>query len=339
MRLRRILYSLKFKAETISLSFLFYPNNYNMEYTQLGKTDLRVSEIGFGAWAISGEGYGPVDENESIHALNSALERGINFIDTADSYGKGKSEEIIGKVLSEKKDNKTLVATKFGWDFYGEEGVKGNLSSEYINFAVDKSLKRLKREWIDVYQIHSQKPQKIIDFEVIETLKNLKKKGKIRYFGFSANYINDAINLMKLCSFDTLQIPYNLVFPMAEKQLFKNKDIDSLGIISREPLANGFLSGKYKVDSEFHKKDHRNGFNKEKKKQILDKVEELRFLENNNRSLSQAAISFCLQNKHIDVTIPGIKNTKQLEENLLSTDSPLTFDELYQIETIQSGWI
>lgn len=310
-----------------------------MKYNRLGKTDLQVSEIGFGAWAIGGDSYGPVDDNESIETLHKALDNGINFIDTADSYGKGKSEELIGKVLSERKDKKTIVATKFGWDFYSKGGISGNLSPEYINFAVEQSLKRLKRDWVDIYQIHSINPQKILDFGVFETLETLKKEGKIRYYGFSANYISDASKLINLVNFDTVQVPYSLVFPIAEKELFPHKSLDSLGIISREPLANGFLSGKYGINSEFHKNDHRHGFSKEKKKQILDRFEELRFLENNNRSLSQASISFCLENKHIDVTIPGMKNNTQLDENLSSCGLKISIEELLEIDKLHSDWI
>ncbi len=310
-----------------------------MKYNLLGKTDLNVSEIGFGTWAISGEGYGPTDDKESILTLNKALENGINFIDTADSYGKGKSEELIGKVLSERKDKETIVATKFGWDFYKDDGIRGNLDSKFIEFAVVQSLKRLKRDWIDIYQIHSQTPGNIIKFEAIETLEKLKKEGKIRYYGFSANYISDAIKLMELRSFDTLQIPYNLVFPQAEKELFKHKGINSLGIISREPLANGFLSGKYNIMSTFNKKDHRNGFSKEKKEELLNRVGQLMFLQNDNRSLSQSAICFCLQNEHADITIPGIKNTKQLDEITLSCDLEISYEEFSQINTAQENWI
>lgn len=310
-----------------------------MKYTQLGKTNLRVSEIGFGAWAIGGDGYGTVDDNESIKTLHKALDSGINFIDTADSYGKGKSEDLIGKVLSERKDSDTIVATKFGWDFYNSGGIKGNLSPEYINFAIDQSLKRLKRDWIDIYQIHSINPQKVLDFEVFETLEKLKESGKIRYYGFSANYISDASKLVNLVNFDTLQIPYNLAFPAAQKELFPNKSLDTLGIISREPLANGFLSGKYNIENKFSKSDHRHGFSKEKKSQLIHRLEQLRFLANNSRSLPQASISFCLQNKHIDVTIPGMKNIKQLDENLSSCGLKISKEELFEIDKLHSDWI
>lgn len=310
-----------------------------MKYKKLGKTDLKVSEIGFGTWPISGEGYGPTDDNVSIQTLNKALDKGINFIDTADSYGKGKSEELIGKVLSKRKDKETIVATKFGWDFYQSSGIKGNLEPKYINFALQHSLKRLKRDWIDIYQIHSHTPDNIIKFEVIETLEKLKEEGKIRYYGFSANYINDAIKLVDYCKLDTLQIPYNLIFPEAEKNLFAHQAIDNLGIICREPLANGFISGKYSIESSFNKKDHRHGFSKDKRTKLLNKVEQFRFLENNNISLCQKGISFCLQNKYIHVTISGLKNIKQLDEIILSAKVKLSSKELSQIESIHSSWI
>ncbi|MGH7884346.1 MAG: aldo/keto reductase [Thermodesulfobacteriota bacterium] len=310
-----------------------------MNYRKLGETGLEVSEIGFGAWAIGGAGYGPTDDTESILTLHEALDCGINFIDTSDSYGKGHSEKLIGRVLAERKDKDTIVATKFGWDFYGSGGIRGNLNPEYIVFALDQSLARLKRDSIDIYQIHNQTPENILQFKVIETLVKLKEQGKIKNYGISVNYISDAVKLIKNFKFDTLQITYNLLFSPAEKELFHLKAVDSMGIICREPLVNGFLTGKYNMGTSFVKTDHRNGFNKNKKREIFNKVEQFRFLENNNRNLTQAAISYCLRNNAIGTTITGIKNRKQLRENIASTNIKISNDEMAQIKKIQTSWI
>lgn len=155
-----------------------------MRYRKLGRTDLLVSEIGFGAWAISGRGYGPTDDGESMRALHRALDLGVNFIDTADSYGH--SEELIGRVLRESGDRETLIATKVGWDFYSPGGMRGNLKRRYIHFAVEESLKRLGRDRIDLYQVHNSKPDTIEREDVYETLDGLKKTGEdkvLRGFG------------------------------------------------------------------------------------------------------------------------------------------------------------
>ncbi|NIP30533.1 MAG: hypothetical protein GTO02_11220, partial [Candidatus Dadabacteria bacterium] len=293
----------------------------------------------FGGWAISGSGYGPTDNNESIKTLHAALDEGVNFIDTADSYGNGYGEELIGKILSERKDKNTIVATKFGWDFYNKNGIRSNLTPEYINFALNNSLKRIKRDWIDIYQIHSQNPTKIINNNVIETLEDIKQSGKIRYYGFSANYFSDALKIIKNYNIDIIQIPYNLINQSAAKEFFESIESNPVGIIGREPLASGFLTGKYSTNSVFPKTDHRNGYSYVYIKNILDKVEQLKFLEIKGRSLTQCAINFCLQNKKIGVVIPGVKNRQQLFENLKSFEFNLTNQQINQINTYSKNWI
>ena len=302
-----------------------------MNYRKLGKTGLVVSEIGFGSWAISGKAYGKTDDTESIKTLNEALENGVTFIDTADSYGNGHCEELIGKVLSERKDKDTIVATKFGWDFYNKDGIRGNLTPEYINFAVDQSLKRLNRDRIDIYQIHSQKPSNIIDNNVFETLEKLKTNGKIRHYGISVHLIKDAHKILNQFEIDTLQIPYNLLNYKKAESLLEDEFINSVGIICREPLASGFLTGKYDIDSKFEKTDHRNGYSPEHLKEIVNYVNKFRFLEIEGRNLTQSSINFCLQSKKIGVVIPGIKNRTQLFENLESTNYEFTETELGKI--------
>lgn len=303
-----------------------------MIYRKFGNTDLTVSEIGFGAWAISGVGYGNVDDNESLNTLHEALENGINFIDTADSYGNGHSEELIGKVLSERNDNNTVIATKFGWDFYNKNGVRGNLSPDYIKFALDQSLKRLKRDTLDIYQIHSQKPKNIIDSGVFDKLQALREEGKIKYIGFSANYISDALEILENYDIDVLQISYNLLNHRKAEKIFADNLSDNIGIICREPLASGFLSGKYDRNHKFDSQDHRSGYSEDKINIILNNVEKFRFLETDERTLVQSALCFCLQNKNLGVVIPGIKNRKQLSEVLKSTETRLTESELKIID-------
>jgi aryl-alcohol dehydrogenase-like predicted oxidoreductase len=156
-----------------------------LRYRKLGRTDLLVSEIGFGAWAISGRGYGPTDDGESMRTLHRALDLGVNFIDTADSYGDGHSEELIGRVLRERGDRETLIATKVGWDFYSPGGMRGNLKRRYIHFAVEESLKRLGRDRIDLYQVHNSKPDTMERGRLRDT-RRTKKTGKdkiLRGFG------------------------------------------------------------------------------------------------------------------------------------------------------------
>lgn len=302
-----------------------------MKFRKLGKTNLLVSEIGLGAWAISGRGYGPTDDKESIRALHRALDLGVNFIDTADIYGDGHSEELIGRVLREREDRETVIATKFGWDFYRDGGVKSNLKKNYISFALEKSLKRLGREWIDIYQIHNSKPADIEKDNVYETLDELKKQGKIRFYGVSAFYIEDGISAIRTAKPDTIQVIYNVLEQEVEKKLFSLALENDMGIIAREPLAGGLLTGKYNENSKFPKTDHRYGWSKKFLEDGARKVGKLKFLEKEGQTLIQAALRFSFSHKAVSVIIPGAKTVKQVEENISATEAELSPDDLRRI--------
>ena len=305
-----------------------------MKYRKLGRTHLLVSEIGVGSWGISGRGYGPTDDTESIRTLHKALDLGVNFIDTADSYGDGHSEELIGKVLKERGDKETIIATKFGWDFYGRGGIKSNLKRDYIFFAVEGSLKRLGRDWIDLYQVHNSRPDAIKEYDVYETLEKLKKQGKIRFYGVSAFYLNDGIEAIKTGNPDTIQVVYNILDQEAGNELFPQALNYNIGIIAREPLASGIISGKYDENSKFPKSDHRRGWSKSFLEERARKVSKLKFLEKEGRSLTQAAIRFTLYNEAVSVVIPGAKTERQVEENVKAGEVELEASELKRLEEL-----
>jgi len=305
-----------------------------LKLKRLGKTNLLISEIGFGAWAISGRGYGPTDDKESIRALHKALDLGVNFIDTADIYGDGHSEELIGRVLRERGDKQTVIATKFGWDFYRDGGIRSNLKRNYISFALEKSLKRLGREWIDIYQIHNSKPDDIERDNVYETLDELKKQGKIRFYGVSAYYLEDAIEAIKTVKPDTIQIIYNILEPEAGEKLFPLAIKNDIGIMAREPLASGLLTGKYNENSSFPKTDHRHGWSKKFLEEGAKKVSRLKFLEKEGQTLIQAALRFSLSHKAVSVVIPGAKTVRQVEENISAAEADLSPYELKRIREL-----
>lgn len=304
-----------------------------MNYRKLGKTDLLVSETGLGTWGISGNGYGPTDDKESLSVIHKALDLGVNFIDTADSYGNGHSEELIGKVLANRGDKETIVATKFGWDFYTNSGIRSNLKEKYIGFALEHSLKRLKRDWIDIYKIHSSKPDNIENFNVYETLEKLKKQGKIRHYGISIQYISDGFRAMEIGKIETIQLPYNLLNQETE-ELIQSAAENNIGIITREPLASGLLTGKYNSGSKFHKKDHRNGWSSEFLNYKLDRIKKFQSLVNENRKLQQVAISFVLNNKKVSTAIPGAKTVNQVIENLNASKEMLSQTEINKIKSL-----
>ena len=305
-----------------------------MKLKRLGRTNVLVSEIGFGAWAISGRGYGPTDDKDSIRALHRALDLGVNFIDTADIYGDGHSEELIGRVLKERNDKEAIIATKFGWDFYRDGGIRSNLKRNYISFALEKSLKRLGREWIDIYQIHNSKPDDIERDNVYETLDEFKKQGKIRFYGVSAYYVEDGIEAIKTGKPDTIQIIYNILEQEVEEKLFPLAIKNDIGIIAREPLASGLLTGKYNENSKFPKTDHRHGWSKKFLEESARKVSRLKFLEKEGQTLIQAALRFSLSYKAVSVVIPGAKTINQVEENISAAEAELNPNELKRIREL-----
>ena len=308
-----------------------------MKYRHLGSTNLLVSEIGFGAWGISGLGYGSTDDKESIRTLHKALDLGINLIDTADSYGNGHSEDLIGRVLKERGDKDTIIATKFGWDFYQPDGIRCNLKRDYIYFALEQSLKRLGRDWIDIYHVHNSKPDLIIENKVYETLDELKKQGKIRFCGVSASHINDGIEAIASGKPDVLQVRYNLLDQKAEKTIFPLALQKRTGIIVREPLACGLLTGKYGSGSEFPKNDHRRGWSRNFLEDTVMKVKKLEFLKSPGKTLTQVALSFTLSHEAVSSVIPGSKTVKQLRENLEASSVKIDSIEFEEIKSLYTS--
>lgn len=300
-----------------------------MNYRNLGSTGLKVSEIGFGAWAIGGAGYGDTDDKESKKALNRALDLGVDFIDTADSYGNGHSEKLIGEVLKSRRDKQTLICTKFGWDFYSKSGIKSNLKREYIRFALQKSLERLKRDVIDVYLIHSSNPKKIKQYGVIETLKELKKEGKIRFFGISIldYYFENTLADINILKPEVVEVKFNLLQNNATTELFDLCSTKGIGIIVREPLANGLLSGKYNKDGRFAKNDHRNGFKKELFENQINSVNLLKNYFKSNAEMIRGSIKYTLEFAGVSVVIPGAKTEAQVGENISSANYDFNLKE------------
>lgn len=305
-----------------------------MKYRKLGKTDWLVSEIGLGTWALGGNGYGPTNDQQSKKVIEKALDRGVNFIDTADSYGNGHSEDLIGHILARRKDRDTIIATKFGWDFYNQSGIKSNLTNKYIEFAVNQSLKRLKRDWIDLYQIHNPNPKKIDEDNVYETLDNLKKAGKIRSYGISINYVDDGLKAIESQKVDTIQVSYSILNQQTAKKILSFARNHNLGIIIKEPLFSGLLSGKYNANSKFHKQDHRNGWKKQFIEQNIRRVNKLKFLVNKDRTMAQSSLSFVLLEKSVSTVIPGAKTTDQLDENINAIYMDLNQDEINEIKRL-----
>jgi len=306
-----------------------------MKYRVLGKTGLKVSEVGFGAWAIGGNAhgnsYGPTDDKQSLAAIARALELGCNFFDTADVYGHGHSEELLGQALRGHRSD-VVFATKVGGDFY-HGTPRMNFTSDYLEFALGKSCERLGSDYIDLYQLHNPPIKLIRDGKIFKTLEKLKASGRIRHYGISIHDPQEGLLAMKNGEIGAVQAVFNILRQEAKNQLFQEATKNNVGLIAREPLANGFLAGKLRTESTFPIGDIRHNFPLDYISQLTMATASLKFLESNSRTLAQAALRFVLDHKDVSSVIPGAKTPQQVSEDLASSESPaLTGEDLLRIK-------
>ncbi len=306
----------------------------------MGKTGLKVSEVGFGAWAIGGNAhgnsYGPTDDKSSLDSVKKALDLGCTFFDTADVYGHGHSEELLGKALEGRRDE-VVIATKVGGDFY-HGTPRMNFTPEYLLFALQKSLERLQTNYIDVYQLHTPPVQLVKNPGLFRVLEDIEKTGKIRHYGISIHNPAEGILAMKTGHPSTIQVVFNILRQEAKNELFGLARENKVAIIAREPLANGFLTGKRKREETFPEGDIRHNFPRNYIASMIHSAEKLRFLEQKGRTLAQAAIRFTLDNADVSTTIPGAKTAEQVQENIQASDLPsLTGEDLMRIRFLRES--
>jgi aryl-alcohol dehydrogenase-like predicted oxidoreductase len=295
-----------------------------MQYRKFGKTSLTVSEIGFGAWAIGGDatigntaiGWGPSDDAVSAKALHAALDAGINFFDTADIYGLGHSEDLIGKHLASQKD--LVIATKAGNVARNEEFTIDYTKNHILN-ACEASLKRLKRDVIDFYQLHTARLNHLQNGECIEAMQQLQKEGKIRYWGLSLNTFEpfaEAEFLLENQLGQGFQLVLNLINQKALPLLAK-ASAQGYGIIARMPLQFGLLTGKFDQQASFAEKDHRkNRLTANVIEQTQKALEPVWALcAKYQCSKTQLALSYILSYPETSVVIPGIRTPQQVSAN------------------------
>lgn len=293
-----------------------------MRKRKLGKTGLEVSELGFGCWAIGGTSYGPTDDRESLKALAHAFDQGINFFDTADTYGHGHSEVLIGEVFKESsKRTQAVIASKVGWDFY-HGGNKKNFDSGYIRFACGESLKRLQTDYIDLYQLHNPRLEEIEEGSVFKVLGELKREGKIRHWGVSIYLVREGVASIEKGA-ETIQAIYNLLDQRIKPELTSLCGEREIGLIAREPLYCGLLTDKYDAKTRFRKDDHRNRWMREKLEEDFKNISRLKEVIDVKRvSLKQAAIEFVLSEETVSAVIPGMKTVLHVEDHLQAVRSP-----------------
>ena len=317
----------------------------------LGRTGIKLSSLGLGCWPIGGamffqglyDGYSRIDDDESIRALHAAFHEGVTFYDTADVYGAGHSERILGKAFSSQRD-KVVLATKFGFGFnestkwiYGEE-----LRSEYIKLAAEASLKRLNTDYIDLYQLHCHPENPEVILSVVDCLESLVREGKIRSYGWSTDSVDAAktFAVKKGCS--AIQFEMNIFTdgsPMAD---FTRSE--SLSGIIRTPLAMGLLSGKYSSQSTLPEKDVRSSpfdwmkfFNHGRpREEYLKKLERIQdILRSGGRTMVQGALAYLWGRYHHIIPIPGFRTEAQAVENARAMQlGPLPEEAVKEIDEI-----
>ncbi len=308
-----------------------------MQFTALGKRGPKVSTIGFGAWAIGGMNWGPTDDEVSLKALHTALDEGVTFIDTADVYGFGHSEDLIAKVLKERGKGDVVIATKAGNDFYyagketddGYGAIQQNYKKEYLIEAAEKSLKRLGVETLDLLQLHSPDLEKLEWDDPWEALTRLKEQGKIQHAGLSIQSFKESEQAYLLERhqdlLDVIQVRYNLLERKAEKLLFSEAMKYGVGVIVRIPMLFGLLSGKFDRKSIFEGDDHRRfNLDPEKLDSYLSKMESMDELYSrySEWSPAQIALRYGISHPACHVSIPGGKTPEQVRENCGASDMP-----------------
>jgi aryl-alcohol dehydrogenase-like predicted oxidoreductase len=293
-----------------------------MEYKKLDITELNISRLCFGCWAIGGHGWGNIDDEDSIRAIKTARDLGINFFDTADCYGFGHSEEILSKALGNDR-NKVVIATKVGVTWNKAKQIGRNLSHDYIVKALEDSLRRLRIDSIPLYQIHWPDVNTPIE-DTINTLKKCQESGKIQYYGCSNFSYRLVKNAQKYGNISTIQLPYNLIKREFENEIpVYNNDLH-MAVMVYDTLAKGLLTGKFNVGSIFDLNDVRRrdeNYQGEKFKKNLLFVETLRKIGvKYNKSCSHVALRWLLDNSNITAVIVGIKKSGQIIENTGSLD-------------------
>jgi aryl-alcohol dehydrogenase-like predicted oxidoreductase len=311
-----------------------------MQYRKFGATDLQVSEVGFGSWAIGGDatigntaiGWGPADDTISKKAIKAALDAGINFFDTADIYGLGHSEELLGASLT---GSEVIIATKVG-NVSRNNQFTVDYTKEHILSACERSLRRLNREVIDYYQLHTARVKHLEDGECIEAMQLLQQEGKIRYWGISLNTF-DPFPEADFFLDNNLGSGFQLVLNLINQRglpLMKKAAAKGYGIIARMPLQFGLLTGKFTADSHFDITDHRHN---RLTPEIIDSSNEAlqkiwKLCQKYQVSKTQLAMSYIISYNEVSTVIPGIRTPEQVRSNTsglvkLSADDTLMIEK------------
>ncbi len=301
-----------------------------MRYRSLGRTGWKVSEISFGAWAIGAE-WGSVNDHESLAALHRAVDGGVNFFDTADVYGMGRSERLLGQLRRERKEE-VIVATKAGRRLTPHTA-DGYHAKNLAGFVED-SLRNLQSDCLDLLQLHCPPTEVYYRPEVFGALDDLVKAGKIRYYGVSVERVEEALKAIEFPNVQSVQIIFNCFRQRPAELFFSEARKRQTGILARVPLASGLLTGKLSAGSRFEPNDHRQ-FNRHGEQfdrgetfsgvdyeLALEAVEEIRRVLPAGFTMAQLALRWILMFDAVSCAIPGAKRPEQVTENLAASELP-----------------
>jgi aryl-alcohol dehydrogenase-like predicted oxidoreductase len=313
-----------------------------MQYRPLGRTGWNISTISFGAWAIGGT-WGDVDEAESLGALHKALDMGVNFFDTADVYGDGRSERLIARLRKERSEP-FYVATKAGRRL--NPHVAGGYNRQNLRAFVERSLTNLNTEALDLLQLHCPPTPVYYMPEVFEALDEMQREGKLRHYGVSVEKVEEALKAIEFPGVQSVQIIFNMLRQRPADLLFKETQRKGVGILARLPLSSGLLSGKMTAQTTFAADDHRlfnrNGEQFDKGETFsgleyakgLAAVEALRPLVPAGMSMAQWALRWITMHPAVTCAIPGGKRAAQVEDNVHAADLPAFTDA--QMQAVQT---
>jgi aryl-alcohol dehydrogenase-like predicted oxidoreductase len=320
-----------------------------LKYKTLGKSGIKVSEIGFGAWTIALDWWGKkIEDDEAKRMLKKAYDVGINFFETGDMYGKGKSEKLIGEVFRGMR-NEIVISTKYGYDFenaaqIGHSELPQKFDSEFTEHALKKSLERLQTSYIDVYGLHNPKLHHIRDDKIFSTLDQKIKEEKIKTYqvalGPAIGWTQEGLEAMNRKNVSAVQTVYNILEQTPGNELIENAERKNVGILVRVPDASGILTGKVTADTKIDEKDHRSVRKGEWIKESLKKVEQLRPIAvRNGLDITELAIKFILSKKGVSSVLPTVISTEEIESFASMSDgSYLSSSDMREITDMFNQW-
>ena len=320
-----------------------------MKYKTLGKSGIKVSEIGFGAWTIALDWWGKkIEDDEAKRMLKKAYDVGINFFETGDMYGKGKSEKLIGEVFNGMR-NEVVISTKYGYDFedaaqIGHNELPQKFDPDFTEHALKKSLERLQTDHIDLYGLHNPKMHHIKDDTIFRTLDKKIEEKQIRAYqvalGPAIGWTQEGLQAMNRKNVSAVQTVYNILEQTPGNELIEYAEKKNVGILVRVPDASGILTGKVSADTKVDEKDHRSVRKGEWIKESLKKVEQLRpIAERNGLNITEFAIKFILSKKAISSVLPTVVSIEEIEMFAAMSDGRyLSSQDMREIADMYNQW-